>query len=161
MKLNKLLFLTLVPFTLSLAYDIYPQVSAKITFIEKENTDFKKGDLLVTFDQAQIDTLINKEKAKLEYLKTLLEDKELTLTQDNELYESTVLPKKELDKSNLEYKLAKANFDAQKATLEFYIIEKKKYSIYAPFNGKVNKVVEPRDSTNISNAKPLLTLEAK
>lgn len=161
MKPNKLLLLTFFSLGYLSGYDIYPQVSAKITSIKTLGENFTKGTPLVTFDDRQINATIKKEKATLSYLKAFLDDKETIYLQDQELYDNTVLPKKDLDLSTLAYKKAKAKYDEQLAVVEYYTLELEKYSIKAPFDGVVKEITDPRNTTNTNAPKPLLKIEAK
>ena len=159
MKLNRLLFGAIVPLTLMNAIDIYPEVSGQITYLKNVGDSVNKGEKIIQINTQQIDATIKKEEAKLSYLKIILEDKKLIESQNQELYESTVLPKRDLDIITLERELAEAKYNEQKALVEFYKIEKQKYSIVSPIKGNISDIPNPRNVTNINQPQVLMKIK--
>lgn len=161
MKLNNILLATTLGFSSLFALDIYPEVSGQITYLKQVGDSIKKGDALVQIDNKQISATLSKEKAKLDYLQIILEDKKLIETQNQELYESTVLPKRDLDLIVLERQIAEAKYNEQKAIVEYYELEKKKYTIVSPINGSILDIPNRRNVTNINQPQILMKLENK
>lgn len=161
MKLNKLIILVLVPFVLAQGYDIYPEISANIIKIKQPGDRFKKGDTLVQFDARQIEAKISKARAELANAKIIFDDKKLLLDQDTELYDSTVIAKRNYDDSKLIFDLAETKYNQQKANLAYLLLEKEKYTIKSPMNGIVKGVPHPRNVTNINAPKILMIINKK
>lgn len=159
MKINKLLTMILLALSSLSALEIYPQVSAKIIYIKQVGDTVKKGEILVKLDARQINAKIQAQKAKVNYLSTLLADKELTLEQNTELYNSTVLPKRALDDITLDTKLVRSQYAQEKANLEYLQLEREKYAITSPINGTIKEILYPRNVTNALTPKPLLSVE--
>jgi len=159
MKLNRLFIGAIVPLTLLNAIDIYPEVSGKITYLKNVGDSVNKGEKIIQINTKQIDATIKKEEAKLAYFKIILDDKRLIESQNQELYESTVLPKRDLDIIKLERELAEAKYNEQKALVDFYKIEKQKYSIVSPIKGSVSDIPNPRNVTNIHQPQILMKIK--
>lgn len=159
MKLNRLLLSTLVPFTLINALDLYPEVSGQITYLKNIGDKVNKGEKVIQIDTQQIDAKIKKEEAKLAYLKIILDDKMLIESQNQELYESTVLPKRDLDLIVLKRQLAQEKYNEQKAFVEFYKLEKKKYTIISPIKGTISDIPNRRNVTNTHQPQLLMKIK--
>jgi hypothetical protein len=63
--------------------------------------------------------------------------------------------------AQLEYDKAKSLYDIEVANLEYYKLEKEKYTIKAPFNGVVKDVPNHLNVTNLNQPKVLLVIESK
>lgn len=141
--------------------EIYPQIAGEIVSQAKQNQSFKKGDILVSFDARQIETKIDQYKGIVALKKTLLDDALKILNENTTLYESTVAAKRDVDVAQLEYDKAKSLYDIEVANLEYYKLEKEKYTIKAPFNGVVKDVPNHLNVTNLNQPKVLLVIESK
>ena len=141
--------------------EIYPQIAGEIVSQAKQNQSFKKGDILVSFDARQIEIKIDQYKGIVALKKTLLDDALKILNENTTLYESTVAAKRDVDVAQLEYDKAKSLYDIEVANLEYYKLEKEKYTIKAPFNGVVKDVPNHLNVTNLNQPKVLLVIESK
>jgi multidrug efflux pump subunit AcrA (membrane-fusion protein) len=141
--------------------EIYPQIAGEITAIATINQTVKKGDILVKFDERQIQMSIEKATAIVTLKKVLLDDAEKILGENKTLFESTVAAKRDVDMAQLEYDKAKALYEIEVANLEYYKLEKEKYTIKAPFNGVVKDVPNYLNVTNLNQPKVLLVIESK
>jgi multidrug efflux pump subunit AcrA (membrane-fusion protein) len=141
--------------------EIYPQIAGEITSIATVNQTVKKGDTLVKFDERQIQMSIEKATAIVTLKKVLLDDAEKILGENKTLFESTVAAKRDVDMAQLEYDKAKALYEIEVANLEYYKLEKEKYTIKAPFNGVVKDIPHHLNVTNLNQPKVLLVIESK
>lgn len=159
MKLNRLIIGIVLSLSFLGAMDIYPQVSGEITYLKHTGESVKKGDVIIKIDPKQIIAKLQEAKARLHYLKIILDDKKLLKSQNQALYDSTVLAKRDLDTIVLQTSLAQAQYDAQKAKVNFMKLEVKKYTIQSPINGKISKIPNRRNSTNIYKPQILMVIE--
>jgi multidrug resistance efflux pump len=150
-----------VTFSYGEILEIYPQIAGEITSQAKQNQSFKKGDVLVSFDARQIEIKIAQYESVVTLKKTLLDDALKILNENTTLYESTVAAKRDVDMAQLEYDKAKSLYDIEVANLEFYKLEKEKYTIKAPFAGVVKDVPNHLNVTNLNQPKVLLVIESK
>jgi|GEM_PF-370678 len=150
-----------VTFSYGERLEIYPQIAGEITAIATINQTVKKGDTLVKFDERQIQMSIEKATAIVTLKKVLLDDAEKILGENKTLFESTVAAKRDVDMAQLEYDKAKALYEIEVANLEYYKLEKEKYTIKAPFNGVVKDVPNYLNVTNLNQPKVLLVIESK
>lgn len=141
--------------------EIYPQIAGEITAIATINQTVKKGDTIVKFDERQIQMSIDKATAIVNLKKVLLDDAEKILSENKILFESTVAAKRDVDMAQFEYDKAKALYEIEVANLEYYKLEKEKYTIKAPFNGVVKDVPNHLNVTNLNQPKVLLVIESK
>ena len=141
--------------------EIYPQIAGEITSQAKQNQIFKKGDILVSFDDRQIRTKIAMHEGVVSLKKTLLDDAQKILNENTTLYESTVAAKRDVEVARLEFDKAKAIYQTEIANLEYLKLEKEKYTIKAPFDGIVKNVPNRLNVANINQPKVLLVIESK
>lgn len=141
--------------------EIYPQIAGEITAIATVNQTVKKGDTLVKFDERQIQMSIEKATAIVTLKKVLLDDAEKILGENKTLFESTVAAKRDVDMAQLEYDKAKALYEIEVSNLEYYKLEKEKYTIKAPFNGVIKDIPNHLNVTNLNQPKVLLVIESK
>ena len=161
MKLNRAIIGILLSLTLANSIDIFPQVSGKITYLKKVGDSVKKGEKIIILDDKQIKAKLRKVKAKLQYFQIILNDKKLIESQNQELYDSTVLAKRDLDDIKLQTALAQAQYDEQKAKVDYIQLEVQKYTIVSPINGKIVTIPHKRDVTNIYQPQILMTIKKR
>lgn len=154
-------FLCSVTFSYGEILEIYPQIAGEITSIAKINQTVKRGDTIVMFDERQIQMSIDKATSIVTLKKVLLDDVTKILSENKTLFESTVAAKRDVDLAQLEYDKAKALYEIEVANLEYYKLEKEKYTIKAPFNGVVKDVPNHLNATNLNQPKVLLVIESK
>lgn len=159
MKKNNLILASLLLGAVCLnGMDIYSQVSAQILKVAKVGENVKKDGILVKLDDRQIDVKIEELEAILNLKKTILEDKNKILKEDKELFASTVASQRDIDLSTLEASKAQFEYESTKASLEFYKLEKEKYTIKAPFDCIVKDVAHKANITNIYQPKVILEI---
>lgn len=156
-----LLFGSILTFSCAEVLEIYPQIAGEITSQAKQNQIFKKGDILVSFDDRQIRTKIAMHEGVVSLKKTLLDDAQKILNENTTLYESTVAAKRDVEVARLEFDKAKAIYQTEIANLEYLKLEKEKYTIKAPFDGIVKNVPNRLNVANINQPKVLLVIESK
>ncbi|MDX9744564.1 MAG: hypothetical protein RBT59_12155 [Arcobacteraceae bacterium] len=154
-------FLCSVTFSYGEILEIYPQIAGEITSIAKINQTVKKGDTIVKFDERQIQMSIDKATVIVTFKKILLDDASKILNENKTLFESTVAAKRDVDLAQLEYDKAKALYEIEVSNLEYYKLEKEKYTIKAPFNGVIKDIPNHLNVTNLNQPKVLLVLESK
>jgi len=154
-------FLCSVTFSYGEILEIYPQIAGEITSIAKINQTVKKGDTIVKFDERQIQMSIDKATAIVTFKKILLDDASKILNENKTLFESTVAAKRDVDLAQLEYDKAKALYEIEVSNLEYYKLEKEKYTIKAPFNGVIKDIPNHLNVTNLNQPKVLLVIESK
>ena len=152
---------SILTFSCAEVLEIYPQISGEITSQAKHGQTFKKGDILVSFDDRQIQTKLAQHEGIVSLKKTLLDDAQKILNENTTLYQSTVAAKRDVEVAQLEFDKAKAIYQTEVATLEYLKLEKEKYTIKAPFDGIVKNVPNRLNATNINQPKILLLVESR
>jgi multidrug resistance efflux pump len=162
MKKNRFIIAGLILGAVSLsAMDIYAQVSAGIISVAKVGGSVNKNDILVKLDDRQIQVKIDELEAVVKLKKTIFDDKTKILKEDKELFSSTVASQRDVDLSTLEATKSQFEYESKKAELEFYKLEKEKYTIRAPFNCTVKEVAHRTNTTNIYQPKVILEITPK
>ncbi len=133
---------------------IASQSSGAVIEINFEAGDvIKKGDILVKIDSDILDSKIKSAKALLEIAKINLEN----ATKDHDRYKGLIAKKsisqKIYDDSFFKANSAKQNLNSLRASLDELLIQKKKKTIKAPFDGVVvEKNTEISQWLNIGNS---------
>ena len=142
------------------AYEIYPEVSAKIIHIAKVGSTIKAGELLVHFDDRQIKAKLARAQAGLNILGENALDLKLELEQTRELYERLVRAKRDVELAEIAYKKAKYEKIAQEMLIKVLTLELEKYQLRAPFDAKIIETPNLRNRANHHHPKLLMRLEA-
>lgn len=161
MKNFIILFLSLLLTGQSYAlYKVYPQVSAKITYLAQVSQTLKKGEVMVRLDNRIAKAQLAESQAILKIKRQLLADAELTHKQVQQLFDNLVRSKRELELAQIAHHQAKYKAKAQENRVQQQQLLLEQYQILAPFDAIVVSVPTPRNTTNHHHPKPLLLLEA-
>lgn len=106
-----------------------------------------KGALLVVIDPASWQAKVVEAKALVEQAQLKLQDAELDLREKQDLYDRTVLAKRELQRMQTRHELARQALKAAEARLQALRALERYYRIRAPYGAKVVRVYAPLGST--------------
>ena len=162
MKKNKFILAGLIfAATYGYSLDVYSQVSGQIVSIVKVGESIKKDDILVKLDDRQIQAKVNELQAIVNLKKVILDDKNKILKEDKELFASTVASQRDIDLATLEASKALYEYESKKSELDFYKLEKEKYTIKAPFNCIAKDIPNRLNAVNIYQPKVILQISEK
>lgn len=123
-------------------YEITSPVSGVIGTIHvNAGKTVKKGDLLLEYDISLINSNLSEAKANMELAKIKLSEARKEYERAEELYERTVLSEHDLQMAKVEYSQAKAQHARGKNLLIHAQWEMTHSKLYAPFSGKVTRVL--------------------
>ncbi len=140
------------------AYEIYPEVSAKIIYIAKADSIVQVGELLVSFDDRQIKAKIARAQAEFNILEENSLDLKLKFEQTQELYERLVRAKRDVELAEIAYKKAKYEKIAQEMFIKILMLELEKYQLRAPFHAQIIETPNLRNITNHHHPQLLMRL---
>ena len=123
-------------------YQITSPVSGVIkkVYVQKGKT-VNQGELLLEFDNTLINSNLAEAQAQLKLAKINLSEAKKELDRSNELYDRTVLSEHDLQLAKISYSKASAQHTAAKNKLTHAQWDKKHSKLYAPFNGRIIKVL--------------------
>ncbi len=106
-----------------------------------------RGSLLMVVDPAAWQAQVKAAVAEVEQARLKLKDAELDLQEKQDLYDRTVLAKRELQRMQTRHALAEQTLKAAEARLQALRAQERYYRIRAPFAAKVVRVYAPLGST--------------
>ncbi len=159
MKFNHWLTLGLLLPSITLALDIYPQVSGSIIEITTPGKQVNAGDILVKLDDRQAQLKLQHLKITGSIKQQSFDDALLVLNQTQELYDRMVSSHRDLDIAKMEHDAKKRELDAHNVLIKIQTIELEKYQIKSPISGTVEQTPHLRNTTNIAIPKVLVVIE--
>ena len=118
--------------------EIRPQVDATISEIHFTDASLvRKGDPLVTLDDAKAKARWALARAGLDNARAKLALAEQRYARQNELFDQELVSREEFDTADSELRAAKAELREQSATVELRARELDDYRLHAPFDGQV------------------------
>ena len=159
MKFNNWLALGLFLPSISLALDIYPQVSGSIVEMATPGQQVNAGDILVKIDDRQAQLKLQHLEITGSIKQQAFDDALLTLNQTQELYDRMVTSHRDLDVAKIEHNAKKRELDAHNVLIKIQTIELEKYQIKSPISGIVKETPQLRNVTNIASPKVLVVIE--
>jgi multidrug resistance efflux pump len=153
------LFLLLLLTAKTYGFSIYPQTSGEINFIMPAGSEFKKGDILVKIDSKIMQLEVKYHQQLLKNYQQNYADKKLIFKQEQELFDRMVGSQRNLTEAKLEFEKAERELQSFETKLEIAKYKLGKYQIKAPFNGKVEKLINPRNATNLTNPQALMEVK--
>jgi membrane fusion protein (multidrug efflux system) len=159
MKFNHWLALGLFLPGITLALDIYPQVSGSIVEMTTPGKQVNAGDILVKIDDRQAQLKLQHLEITSSIKQQAFEDALLTLNQTQELYDRMVASHRDLDIAKIEHNAKKREHDAHNVLIKIQTIELEKYQIKSPISGTVKETPQLRNVTNIASPKVLVVIE--
>lgn len=139
---------------------ISAQISGRIASLEVRAGDrVRKGQLLVTIDDREVQTGVQRSRAQLAQAEAELRNAEATLTRTRQLQREGFLSKAALDTAEMQYKAAQAGRDQATAVVQQSILTQEFSRVTAPYDGYIAETqVQAGDLA--APGKPLMLLYA-
>jgi RND family efflux transporter MFP subunit len=119
----------------------------------------KKGDLLFTLDDREIQALIAHDEAQLAKDNAALAQAEADLGRKEELIEKNVAPRQQLDQATAVFKAAQQTVEADQAVLQADRLKLGYAKLEAPIAGRVGAIrVTPGNLVSVNDATGLVTI---
>ena len=119
----------------------------------------KKGDLLFTLDDREIQALIARDEAQLAKDNAALTQAEADLGRKEELIEKNVAPQQQLDQATAVFKAAQQTVEADQAVLQADRLKLGYAKLEAPIAGRVGAIrVTPGNLVGVNDAAGLVTI---
>ena len=119
----------------------------------------KKGDLLFTLDDREIQALIARDQAQLAKDNAALAQAEADLGRKQELIDKKVAPQQQLDQATAVYKAAQQTVEADQAVLQADRLKLGYAKLEAPIAGRVGAIrVTPGNLVGVNDAAGLVTI---
>jgi multidrug efflux system membrane fusion protein len=119
----------------------------------------KKGDLLFTLDDREIQALIARDEAQLAKDNAALAQAEADLGRKEELIEKNVAPRQQLDQATAVFKAAQQTVEADQAVLQADRLKLGYAKLEAPIAGRVGAIrVTPGNLVSVNDATGLVTI---
>jgi membrane fusion protein, multidrug efflux system len=119
----------------------------------------KKGDLLFTLDDREIQALIARDEAQLAKDNAALAQAEADLGRKEELIEKNVAPRQQLDQATAVFKAAQQTVEADQAVLQADRLKLGYAKLEAPIGGRVGAIrVTPGNLVSVNDATGLVTI---
>jgi membrane fusion protein (multidrug efflux system) len=121
-------------------HQIAPKIPGTVLAVPiEDNSQVKKGDLLVEIDPVDYQLRVNEAKAALDMSKAAYEQAGRDRDRAESLYKEEVYPKQRYENAQTAYDLAKAQYDTAEAQLNIAQRNLEYARIYAPSDGHVAK----------------------
>jgi HlyD family secretion protein len=134
---------------------IFSETSGQIVKLHvEEGQSVKKGEVLLEFDQSQVDNEVEKQKMSVEKAGIRLKNDEDSLTRKKALFDENFIPETELVEAQKRKDLSKIDYSMEQKELETLTDQLGKGIVRAPITGVVSskKVVEGEVITTTANS---------
>ena len=119
----------------------------------------KKGDLLFTLDDREIQALIARDQAQLAKDNAALTQAQADLGRKEELIEKNVAPRQQLDQATAVFKAAQQTVEADQAVLQADRLKLGYAKLEAPIGGRIGAIrVTPGNLVSVNDATGLVTI---